>query len=111
MGFLPSSPLAHQTIIDIQRLRNLLRVPGGMGMSCQDNACASGYGLRTTMGLGKLEELFHFMRSQVKRRYELRSIPTEMGQCSRDSGTPDVLRFSVRRVGTPHRVGGDHGRK
>src|SRR6266700_1676772 len=38
-----------------------------MGMSCQDNACASGYGLWATMGLGKLEELFHFLRSQVKR--------------------------------------------
>src|SRR6266700_4572226 len=39
-----------------------------MGMRCQDNACSSGYGLRATMGLGKLEELFHFIRSQVKRR-------------------------------------------
>jgi len=39
-----------------------------MGMHEEENACSSGYGLRATMGLGKLEEVFHFIRSQLKRR-------------------------------------------
>jgi hypothetical protein len=39
-----------------------------MGMREEDNACAASQSLWATMGLGKLEELFHFLRSQVKRR-------------------------------------------
>jgi len=44
--------------------------PCGMGMRAENNACSSGYCLRATMGLGKLEEVFHFIRSQLKRRQE-----------------------------------------
>src|SRR5258707_402934 len=39
-----------------------------MNMGGEDNVCSSGLGLWATMSLGKLEDLLHLLRSQVKRR-------------------------------------------
>src|SRR6266487_2206382 len=41
-----------------------------MSMGGEDNACSLGLGLWATMGLGKLEEVFDFMSSQLNRRQE-----------------------------------------
>src|SRR6266849_3831094 len=57
MGFLPSPPpLAHQAIIDRERLRNLFGTTAGMGMGGEDNAYTSNDGLRSPMGLDKMEQ-------------------------------------------------------
>jgi len=69
MGFLPpSSPLAHQTSIELQDLGKLLGTPVGMGMSSQDNLCASSHGLGSPMGLDEMKELLDLIGSQLKRR-------------------------------------------
>src|SRR6266536_2778470 len=67
MGLVPAaSPFAHKTSIELQELGKLSRTPSGMGMNGQDNACASGHGLRRPVRLDKLEEWLDLGRSKLK---------------------------------------------
>src|SRR6266487_3043994 len=67
MGLMPAaSPFAHKTSIELQELGKLARTPSGMGMNGQDNACASGHGLRCPVRLDELEEWLDLGRSKLK---------------------------------------------